>query len=209
VTAEIVRLGDSQIDVAGAVLARAFQNDPLMVYTIPDQGERARLLPEFYTRMARFGCIAGEVYTTADAINGAAVWLPPGVKWTRERVEAAGLHELSKILGDEAMGRFREVVGREAQARERDITAPYWYLLLLGVEPARQGRGLGGELMRPIMERAHSEGFACYLETEQPRNVAFYLKHGFEGIIDGETAGATGVRFWTFRRTPENQHRPG
>jgi GNAT superfamily N-acetyltransferase len=197
---KIARLRDSQIALAGAVLAHAFQNDPLMVYTIPDAAERVTLLPEFYVRMVRFGFLSGEVYTTEGAIEGAAVWLPPHVKWDRESIEAAGLDELSRIIGDEAMGRFREVVGPEARARERDMAAPYWYLLLLGVAPNRQRHGLGGRLMEPILDRAKRENLACYLETEQPRNVAFYLKHGFEAVVAGEAAGASGVRFWTFRR---------
>ncbi|HEY2662784.1 MAG TPA: GNAT family N-acetyltransferase, partial [Candidatus Binataceae bacterium] len=188
-------------------LAHAFQNDPLMAYTIPDATERATLLPEFYVRMVRFGFLSGEVYTTEGSIEGAAVWLPPGAKWDRQSVEAAGLHELSKIIGDDAMGRFREVVGAEARARERDMISPYWYLLLLGVAPNRQRRGLGGRLMEPILNQAMCEHVVCYLETEQPRNVAFYLKHGFEVVVDGEAAGVSGVRFWTFRRPKQNSPR--
>ena len=142
---EIVRVAvESQVAQAAAILGRAFQNDPLMVYTIPDAAERARMLPEFYFRMLRFGVLAGEVYATASPMEAAALWLPPGVQWTRERVQAAGLHELSSVIGADAIARFRDVVGHEAQARERDMTESYWYLLLLGVEPALQGRGLGG-----------------------------------------------------------------
>ncbi len=195
---EIVR--EAQVGDAAAILGRAFQNDPLMAYAISDAAERARMLPEFYIRMLRFGVLAGEVYTTAGAMEAVALWLPPGVQWTRERVQAAGLHELSSVIGADAIARFREVVGLEAQARERDMTEPYWYLLLLGVEPALQGRGLGGELIAPMLERARREGVPCYVETENPRNVAFYRRHGFELIIDGQAAGATGVRFWTFRQ---------
>jgi len=197
---EFVRVEESQIGPAAAILGRAFQNDPLMLYTIPDAAERARMLPEFYTRMLRFGVLAGEVYTTAGAMEAVALCLPPGVQWTRERVQAAGLHELSSVVGADAIARFREVVGQEAVARERDMTEPYWYLLLLGVEPALQGRGLGGELIAPMIQRARREGAPSYVETEQPRNVAFYRRQGFELIIDGQAAGTTGVRFWTFHQ---------
>ena len=44
---------------------------------------------------------------------------------------------------------------------------------------------------------------ACYLETENERNVAFYRKQGFDVIVNGEEAGTTGVRFWSFSRTPK------
>lgn len=202
VSATIVRLTDSQIPAAAATLARAFQDDPLMVYAIPGAVDRARLLPEMYARMIRFGTLAGEVYVTAGVLDGVALWLPPNAKWTRENIEASGMHETANLIGNDAYQRYREVVGREWQARERDVPGPCWYLFLLGVEPGAQRRGLGGALMRPVLERADEEHLACYLETENPRNVAFYLKQGFEMIVNGEAAGASSVHFWTFRRTP-------
>ena len=82
------------------------------------------------------------------------------------------------------------------------MTGSCWYLFLLGVEPNCQRRGLGGALMRPVLERADAARQPCYLETENQRNVAFYLKQGFETIVNGEEAGSSGVRFWTFRRDP-------
>jgi GNAT superfamily N-acetyltransferase len=202
VGAKIVRLTESQIPAAGATLAHAFHDDPLMVYTIPDPAERVRLLPDVYARMIRFGFLAGEVYVTAGELEGVALWMPPNAKWSREHIEASGMHQTPTVIGDEAYQRYRDVVGREWQARERDMTGACWYLFLLGVEPSSQRRGLGGMLMRPVLKRADSGQLACYLETENERNVAFYLKHGFDLIVNGEEAGASGVRFWTFRRNP-------
>ncbi len=202
VSGEIVRLTEAQISAAAGILARAFQNDPLMVYAIPDASQRQRLLPEVYLRMVRFGLLAGEVFTTAHTPSGIALWLPPNAPWTRENIHASGMDALAALIGDEGYRRYREVVGREWQARERDMPDPCWYLLLLGVEPDHQRRGLGGQLMHPVMERADAGGLACYLETENQRNVAFYQSQGFELIVDGEEAGTSGVRFWTFRRQP-------
>jgi GNAT superfamily N-acetyltransferase len=200
VPAKIVRLTDSQIPAAAATLAHAFHGDPLMVYAIPDATDRTRLLPDVYARMIRFGVLTGEVYVTAGAVEGVALWLPPNVKWTRENIEASGMGQLATLIGNDAYQRYRDVVTREWNARERDMTAACWYLFLLGVEPSRQRRGLGGELMRPVMERADTGHLACYLETENERNVAFYLKQGFDLIVNGEEAGTTDIKFWTFRR---------
>jgi ribosomal protein S18 acetylase RimI-like enzyme len=202
VGAEIITLTDRQVPAAAATLARAFQDDPLMVYAIPDAAERARLLPEVYARMVRFGLLAGEVLTTAGAPDGVALWLPPNAKWTRENMQAAGMHETPTLIGDDAYQRYREVVSREWQARERDKIGPCWYLFLIGVEPGRQRRGVGAALIRPILERADKDNLACYLETENERNVGFYRKQGFDTIVTGEEAGNSGVRFWTFRRLP-------
>jgi len=205
VSAAIIKLTEPLIPAAAATLARAFHDDPLMQYTIPDPVERARLLPGVYARMIRFGVLAGEVYATAGEIDGVALWLPPNAKWTRENIEASGMHQLATLIGNDAYQRYRDVVGREWQARERDMNDPCWYLFLLGVEPSRQRRGLGGALMRPVLERADKERVACYLETENQHNVAFYQKQGFDLIVNGEEAGGSGVRFWTFRRNPKGQ----
>ena len=202
-TANIVRLADSQISAAGATLAHAFHDDPLMTYAIPDAAERTRLLPDVYARMIRFGCLAGEVYATAGALDGVALWMPPDAKWSRDHIEASGMHQMPTIIGNDAYLRYREVVGREWNARERDMTGACWYLFLLGVEPSRQRSGVGGALMRPVLERADVEHRQCYLETENERNVAFYKKQGFDVIVNGEAVGASGVRFWSFRRSPK------
>ena len=42
----ITRLTNLQIDMAGEVLARAFHDDPLFTYYLPDDTKRARLLVE-------------------------------------------------------------------------------------------------------------------------------------------------------------------
>ena len=202
--AHITTLTDEQIPAAAATLARAFHDDPLMVYAIPDAVERTRLLPEVYARMVRFGLLAGEVLAPATATDGVALWLPPDAKWTRENMQAAGMHEMPALIGDDAYQRYREVVGREWQARERDMVGACWYLFILGVEPRRQRHGLGSALMRPVLDRADKASVACYLETENERNVAFYRKQGFDTIVNGEEAGNTGVRFWTFRRLPKH-----
>jgi ribosomal protein S18 acetylase RimI-like enzyme len=90
-------------------------------------------------------------------------------------------------------------------ARERDMPQPHWYLLLIGIEPKSQGQGLGSELLRPMLNGSNRLGGPCYLETEEPQNIRFYLKNGFEIIINGQMAGHTGVRFWTFRKMSEPQ----
>ena len=192
---------------AAAILARAFYDDPLMRYAIPDPDERARLLPPMYERMIRFGMLTGEVYATADVPEGVAIWLPPNAKWTRENIEASGMHEFATLIGNDAYQRYREVVSQEWQARLREIPGPGWYLFILGVEPRVQRRGLGGALMRPILERADTEQVVCFLETENELNVAFYLKQSFEVVVDGEEAGHSGVRFWTFSRPKPSRSR--
>ena len=89
-----------------------------------------------YARMIRFGVLTGEVYVTAGVLDGVALWLPPNAKWTRENIEASGMHETATLIGNDAYQRYREVVGREWQARERDMTGA-----VLVPVPARRRAG--------------------------------------------------------------------
>jgi hypothetical protein len=54
------RLREDQIDVAAGILARAFQNDPPLVYGIPDAAQRARILPDFMKAFATYATLFGE-----------------------------------------------------------------------------------------------------------------------------------------------------
>jgi GNAT superfamily N-acetyltransferase len=57
---------------------------------------------------------------------------------------------------------------------------PHYYLPIVGVEPDRQGRGIGTALMRPILDRCDQTATPAYLEATTPRNRACYLRQGFE-----------------------------
>jgi GNAT superfamily N-acetyltransferase len=64
------------------------------------------------------------------------------------------------------------------EPHDRDMRGPHWYLPIIGVEPSRQGTGIGSALLRPGLARADEWGLACYLDTGQPRNVRFYNARG-------------------------------
>jgi ribosomal protein S18 acetylase RimI-like enzyme len=57
---------------------------------------------------------------------------------------------------------------------------PHWYLPVIGVDPAHQGRGYGAALMRHATERCDRDVVPAYLESSNPRNISLYLRHGFE-----------------------------
>ena len=62
---------------------------------------------------------------------------------------------------------------------------PHWYLPLLGVDPARQGQGLGSALLKHALAHCDAEGLPAYLESSNIKNVPLYERHGFEvlGVI--------------------------
>jgi GNAT superfamily N-acetyltransferase len=82
---------------------------------------------------------------------------------------------------------------------KQDMRQAHWYLWLLAVDPPFQGKGLGGELLGPMLHEADRAALSCYLETARERNVSFYLRFGFR-ILREERMGRDGPRFWTMLR---------
>ena len=197
-----LRLQQSQMDQSANVLARAFFDDPMTMYVLPDDAQRRDILPSFMRAGATICMQHGEVYTTPGDVLGDACWLPPGeTELTEERLPEAGAMEVLGAMGEEAAGRFGSMMAQLGELHAQAVPAEHWYLLILRVDPPRQGQGIGGSLIEPVLRRADAAGLPCYLETMKPRNVTFYGKHGFEVVVEDDVAGA-GLHFWTMRRDP-------
>ena len=201
----IGRLAEDRVEEAGELLARAFHADSFSRYVVPDPVERADSLPFIYEVGVRYGALFGEVYAMHDeddSLVGVAVWLPPGEHRTKpERTVEAGYLELAELVDPEPLQRFAQVQGHLTVIHERDAPIDHWYLTLIGVDPARQGQGVGSALLRPVMARADAAGVSCYLETFAEANLAFYARHGFVVVTAG-IEPTSGIRFWTMRHDP-------
>lgn len=189
-----------QIVPAGEALGRAFFDDPLIRYFMPDDDVRRELAPQFFLRLVRAGYLFGETYTTADTA-GIAFWSPPGQPLTDTHMSQAGMADVPALVGQEAFDRFFVVIDLLESLHLRDAPDDHWYLALLGVDTPLQGRGIGSALLQPVLAKADATGTPCYTETEQPKNVPFYQRHGFEVVVD-TVEPTSGLRLWTFRRDP-------
>jgi hypothetical protein len=69
-------LTKSQIRPASKVLARAFQDDPLWAYFIPDELIRKSKLHYVSDFLVSYGVLYGQSYATSG-LEGVAVWVPP------------------------------------------------------------------------------------------------------------------------------------
>lgn len=199
---KIVALREGDLPAAAAALSRAFQDDPLQKYVLPDPVERAAQSPGLFAPLLRYGLNFGEVLTTAGSPAGAAVWLGPEA-WevTPERATAAGLDKLPAVLGAAAAERFFSVLAAIDPYHHRDVPPAHWYVMVVGVAPEEQGKGIGRALLQPIIKRADTSALPCYLETAQPANVGLYEGLGFRRVVD-MIEPQSGLRLWTFRRDP-------
>jgi GNAT superfamily N-acetyltransferase len=199
-------LRDDAIAAAATALARAFYDDPLWSWVLPDPADRLEKLEWFQGAGVRYGDRFGRVHTSGDPVAGCAVWLPPGeTDLLPERLGETGFDRAAEQLDAEALERFLRFTGHLGPLHHRHMPERHWYLMILGVDPAAQGRGLGSLLMAPVLARADEEALPCFLETQKQRNVPFYRKSGF--AVVGETDVPGGPHLWLMSRPASSRRR--
>lgn len=196
----IILADKSLMKKAVRVLVSAYRDNPLLHYIVPDDASDS-LLNWFIGTGVRYGMQYGEVYTTTE-VNGAAIWFTPDhpavTVWGMFR---SGMFLTPFRLGAHAFNRLTDYMSHIARIRRATVPQPHWYLCELGVDPERQGKGIGSALIRPVLDRADTECLPCYCETCTERAVAFYGKHGFRvaHVVDVPIGGP---RFWALKREP-------
>jgi ribosomal protein S18 acetylase RimI-like enzyme len=186
---------------ASRVMSRAFLNDPLWKYLVPDDARRARVVPLSMGILVRYSFLYGEIFTT-PTLGGIACWLTPGKTTpTLRRLVWIGIHNAPLQLGWTGFRRYTAVENYSGEVHKRAVPGMHWYLWGLGVEPSRQGQGIGGLLIQPVLARADASDLPCYLETMNKKNVSFYVKHGFK-IVSDEEVPRHGLRVWAMLREP-------
>ncbi len=197
----IVELQPADVPAAAEMLARAFSEDPFFTFMDPDPESRVRNVRWYLGATAR-ACIAlGAAYVTVGASTGVALWVPRGREFDEETVRESGLSERAQIFGADTEARYGILGHAFGEAHQQIAPEPHHYLTILGVDPDRQGQGIGGALLRPFLADADRDGVACYVETTRSRNVPFYERHGF---VVADERNVEGVPFWTFRREPRS-----
>src|SRR5262249_31465642 len=131
---EVCRATPADGDALAAMLSRAFDDDPVMTWFLPDDARRAARFEMFYRRVVLAGpyARAGDVYTT-KGLGSAAIWLPPD-KWRLGLVDQLRLlPPMLRILP------VRWLVSRLAAFNQIEARhprePPHWYLSTLGTDP--------------------------------------------------------------------------
>jgi GNAT superfamily N-acetyltransferase len=188
-------------DLAG-VLSRAFARDPFYTYLAGEASERGQRMRDGWTGILRFTSDNLSTTYTTDDHAGVALWHPPGYRGAGFIDSLRLLPSVSRLAG--GFRRLREIskaIAALEERRRQHVPMPHFYLSALGVEPERQGEGIGTALMRPVLERADREQQPAYLETATGRNVLLYERQGF-AVVEELTLPGTDVHGWLMRRIP-------
>ena len=180
---KVTHLDRSHLSDAVGVLARAFADDPMANYML---GISHVSLEKSLEELFLFSCevrllldwpLLG-VWVESDQLAGVAgITLPGDVDWPESLQEV--YENLKAKIGSDAVSRL-ETYSQLADTNRP--SEPHYQLGMIGVAPKHQGKGCGGRLLETLneMSESHPESTGVWLDTENPRNVPYYQRFGYE-----------------------------
>src|SRR5262245_29150969 len=163
-----------EVQRAVSLQVMAFSSDPIMRWMWPEPHEYLRNFPDL---VRGFGGRAFEhdaAHVTDDFVGG-TLWLPPGVTPDGEALERL----MSETVAERKRSEVFPILEQMGEAHPHE---PHWHLTFIGVDPTRQGEGIGAALLQHTLARVDQTHRHAYLESSNPANVPLYRRHGFEVI---------------------------
>jgi ribosomal protein S18 acetylase RimI-like enzyme len=163
-------LSDQSRLVAAIVLS--FSMDPAARWTYAAPENYLKHFPDLVRIFGHRAFECGTAHFIGDA-QAAAMWLPPSV----EPDEEALMAHFQRTVPEQDQDTLFAVFEQMGQYHPDE---PHWYLPLIGVDPAQQGKGYGSALLKHALRHCDEDGTPAYLESSNPKNIPLYQRHGFE-----------------------------
>ena len=174
-------------------LARAFYDDPVFTHFLPDDSKRLKKLETVMAILFKLGEPHGACYTT-DNYESITLWRPPN-EWDVPFWAYI-------VNGPALLSTFGAGIGRVLSTMDMMEKVhphePHWYLQTIGTDPAFQGKGYGGAIMRDRLAAVDAAHMPCYLESSKHTNIPIYQGFGFK--LTGEMQVAGGPKIWPMWR---------
>jgi ribosomal protein S18 acetylase RimI-like enzyme len=198
----VTLLQRGSIDTAAITLERAFSSDPMFTWVFPEPATRPAALRRLLRVPLEYGVRYGRVTTSYDA-KAVCIWIPPGPGVTIPGMIRSGMLGVPFRIGFGTFGKFMGANDTMGKIHKKCVPEPHWYLMVVGVDPELQNRGVGSTLVKEGLKQADQTGYyPCYLETSEKRNLAFYERLGFL-VLEETTLGTGGPLAWAMRREPQ------
>ena len=190
---EVRPLVSSDVDASADLLTRAMQ-DKINVAVYGDEPtRRARATRRLFATL--LGTMTNQ--TPVVAIDGGTLVGVAGIA-PAGTCQPSGAQRLRFVPGVVAAGpRTAARMNRWLSSwAAHDPSEPHSHFGPF-VDPSRQGRGIGTQILQQYAGQVDELGLVAYLETDKAVNVTLYQRHGFE-IADEDDV--LGVHCWYMRR---------
>jgi GNAT superfamily N-acetyltransferase len=184
-----------------ATLTVALADSRWTRWALPEDGRMQRLTRLHELDAGHRSVATGTGWVTED-VSAVATWeAPPGAAGTDplpDDVRTALARELPHITGSRwtAVARTRELVDSVRPAE------PHWWLTHLGTRPSSRRQGMGGALLRPVLDRCDAEGVPAAAAVPTWAAARFLRRSGFEVDRAMHTADEE-LPLWLLVRRPD------
>jgi ribosomal protein S18 acetylase RimI-like enzyme len=184
----------AQVEQGIAPVVLAFAADPVARWFYPDARQYWVYAPQLVLALAGRAFVHGTAFGV-EGYGASALWLPPGISFDEAAIEAL----VEESIEPSDLERKLPFLEQQLAIHPQE---PHWYLPMIGVDPAQQGRGYGTALLNHALALVDRDGAPAYLEATSPRNRALYERAGFEAI-DVIQAGDS-PPMWAMWRRPRS-----
>lgn len=206
---------DADLDAVTDVMTAAFLDTPEGPWLIVDRTQRHAVYVRYVGALAAYvmGDRAGlvEVAEVDGRVVGAAIWFDY-IRYPRnDRRAGQQLEQLTAEVCGPHAPRFGLL---EATFAAHHPGAEHWYLAWLGVDPFRQGRGIGTALLRHRLTVLDDMRAPCYLVATTYPARKLYRRHGWQDrpvspfFLPNDGYGGPPVPMWPMWRGPAPVTRP-
>lgn len=175
-------------------LARAFFDDPMMCFLLADERTRPAKLPQLFKLLFKLAVPYGACDVT-DGYEAATIWRPSGHWHVPFYQYITNAPEFLGVFG--VAGGLRAMSAMD-YIEKRHPKEPHHYLQVIGTDPAKQGKGFGGVVMRKQLAIADAAHLPAYLESSKTTNIPIYQSFGFE--LTGEICVPNGPTLYPMWR---------
>lgn len=188
----------NELGAASEILTDAFVDEAGLNWWLKQGRTKERARRKFFDAAVREGVHPKRDLWITDDHVGAAIWCMPGIA-------AFDLTPLRQLLmtpmlldvaGVDGMKRAFET-GETLAAHHPHV--PHAHLVFLGVAKRGQGQGVGSAILKRTLLDVDALKAPAYLEATKERNVALYLRHGFETTAEFDVPRG-GPHVWTMTR---------
>jgi ribosomal protein S18 acetylase RimI-like enzyme len=165
------------VPALSTMLARAFDRDPFWRWIVGNGSDyQARLARGFASQLNHLALPGGLVWC-GEQHEGAALWSAPG-QWQLGLLQQLRLlPDFARMIDWHRLWTVSRAVQLVQDAHPRE---PHYYLQVLGVDPAYQGKGWSRPLIEVGLALADQQHQPAYLETAEESNLSLYRRYGFE-----------------------------
>ena len=197
----LYKLQKKDIPKVGGVLADAFQHDPVWKKVFEGESKIDQKFCAFFETPIRYCLKYGEVYAITENLEGIAAWVPGDLAdMTFWRVIRSGAIRSGMKMGVKLGKKMKPISRQLKEDRKENMKGKLFvYLLIIGVASQFQGQGIGGKLLRALIEKSERMGIPLYLETELEDNVKMYERFGFK-LVKQITLQTINLPMWEMVR---------